>query len=257
MPIMTVSVTMSSFMRHPQLRDTLETYLTQTRRPDEIIIVEDGYDQGATRGVCDEFADRGLPMKWLCRRNRPNLNFSNAAIPRNIGIKAATGDVLIIANPEVKFTKPTDFENIVGPVEAAGEAGKISCCAPCLAFNRDGSERQWFADPRCDGNFSHFCQAFKRSDVVAIGGFDERFRGYGMEDYDYNMRLYHSGVRTVWAENVVVYHMWHEQVGNPGEQNQQLEAFNRKIAEENANAVLKEHLSPEANVGLDWGNINS
>jgi GT2 family glycosyltransferase len=256
MPIMTVSVTMSSFMRHPQLRDTLETYLVQTRRPDEIIIVEDGYDQGATKGVCDEFSDRGLPMKWLCRRNRPNLNFSNAAIPRNIGIRAATGEVLIIANPEVKFTKPTDFENIVGPVEAAGEAGKLSCCAPCLAFNRDGSERGWYADPRCDGNFSHFCQAYRRLDVVAIGGFDERFQLYGYEDHDFNSRLYHSGVRTVWAENVVVYHMWHEQVGNPPEISAYWEKQNAAMAGENMRAFFAGERTVEVNVGKAWGNID-
>lgn len=171
---LTVSVAMASYKRHVQLERTLQTFLTQTRLPDEIIVVEDGYDLGATEAACRMFADR-LPVRWICRRNRPDIPFSNAAIPRNIGIKAATGDILVIQNPEVRFTKPTDFANIVAPTEADP---MICTCAPCMSLNEDGSNKNWYCDPSLT-NFNHFAAAFRRAHLVALGGFDETFQSYG------------------------------------------------------------------------------
>ena len=148
-----VSVAMVAYRRHEQLRNTLDTYLKQTRLPDQIAVVEDGYDGGLTENVCKEFMDR-LPVEYVCRRNRPDVSFSNAAIPRNIGLRKATGDILVIQNAEVRFTKPTDFANIVAPTE---EDPMVSTCAPCESLNEDGTHRMWYCDPDF-ANFNHFCQ---------------------------------------------------------------------------------------------------
>lgn len=172
---LTVSVAMTAYRRHEQLRNTFETFLWQTRLPDQIVVVEDGYDGGLTENVCKEFAGR-LPVEWVCRRNRPQIAFSNPAIPRNIGIRRATGDIVVIQNPEVRFTKPTDFANVVAPTEADAI---VSTCAPCESLHEDGTHRMWYCDPKIVGNINCFCQAFRRAHLVALGGFDETFRGYG------------------------------------------------------------------------------
>lgn len=247
---LTVSVTMAAYHRHNQMRNTFETYLTQTRKPNEIIVVEDGYDDGSTESVCRDYAER-LNVKYLCRRNRPKMGFSNPAIPRNIGIRAATGDILVIQNPEVRFTKPTDFANIVAPTEADP---MISGCAPCEALREDGTHKQWYCDPALS-NFNHFCQAYRRAQLMAIGGFDEGYLGYGWEDHSFCMRLNRAGIVTVWAKDVVTQHQWHP--GFPDPNGAKYQAFNIAYSEREMQDILAGKRTLEANVGREWGSLDA
>ncbi|MFP5109871.1 glycosyltransferase family 2 protein [Neobacillus sp. C211] len=45
--------------------------------------------------------------------------------------------------------------------------------------------------------------------VESVGGFDESFKGYGLEDYEYGYRLYKSGVKFTYDPNINVYHQEH------------------------------------------------
>jgi len=249
---LTVSVTMSSYRRHEQLRNTFDTYLWQTRLPDQIVVVEDGYDGGLTERVCADYASR-LPVQWVCRRNRPPIAFSNAAIPRNIGLRQCTGDIVVIQNPEVRFTKPTDFANIVEPVEADP---MLSCCAPCQALNEDGSHKAWYCDPNIEGNINHFCQAFHRGHLIALGGWTEDFRGYGWEDNSFCYRFNRMGIRAVFAKNVITQHQWHWSPPYSPD-NATDDAFNRAIAETEVREIMSGKRTIEANVGKNWGDIDS
>lgn len=248
----TVSVVMPAYNRANLLRNTFMTYLTQTRKPEQIIVVEDGFDGGNTREVCVEAAEHGLPVEYFCRKNRPPIPYSNSAIPRNIGIRRATGEVLVLQNPEVMFTKPTDFANIVGPTEADP---MVSCCAPCREIKEDGSFGIWFADPTL-WNYNHFCQAFRRDKCIALGGFDQCFIGYSHEDHDWNWRMQEGlKVQFVWAKDVVTYHQWHRVVGSA--QDHANEVFNATYAGEQRAAYEAGRRGVESNCGIDWGNLES
>jgi len=248
---LTVSVDMVTYRRVPQMRNTLETYLIQTRKPDELIVVEDGYDGGETESLCKEFSDR-LPIKYVCRRNRPDVPFSNAAIPRNIGIRQATGDIIVLHNSEVRFTKPTDFANIVGPTEADP---MICTCAPCEALNPDGSHKQWYCDPHL-WNFSHFCAAYRRKAIVEeLGGFDEAYRRYGWEDMSFNMRANRAGIVSIWAKDVVTQHQWHEVRSSP--QDREAQEFNIRYSTQEMEDILSGRRTLEANLGKPWGDLSS
>lgn len=249
---LSVTVAMCSYRRHEQLRNTFDTFMQQTRMPEQIIVVEDGYDGGLTETVCREYAGR-LPVEWICRRNRPNLSFSNAAIPRNIGIKRSTGDIVVIQNPEVRFTKPTDLANIVGPTE---ENPMVSTCAPCEALNWDGGFKAWYCNPDIAGNINHFCQAFRRDQLIALGGFDEEFRGYGYEDADFCYRFNRTGVRSIFAKDVIVQHQMHWYPENDPD-NMANEKFNIAYGEQVVRDIMSGKRTIEANRGKNWGDINS
>ncbi|WP_164684788.1 glycosyltransferase family 2 protein [Brevibacillus reuszeri] len=45
--------------------------------------------------------------------------------------------------------------------------------------------------------------------VESIGGFDESFMGHGLEDYEYGFRLFQTGVKFSYDENIYVYHQEH------------------------------------------------
>ena len=247
----TVSIVMSAYNRAHLLNSTLETIRTQTRRPDQIVVVEDGDDGGKTESVCLRHKDLGLPIDFYRRHNRPDRAFSNPAIVRNIGIKRATGDILIIQEPEVKYTAPTDIEKLVAPVE---QISCLSMFAPCRALKEDGSEGIWYGDPATP-RFTESCHAVRRAHVMAIGGYDENFIGYGREDDDFLWRLNFFGVHYRWAKDVLVIHQWH--AGYPGATDREDDEYNYVYGGIRIQECYWLDKGFESNVGKNWGDINS
>lgn len=249
-----ISIVMTAYKRHKQLEKTLESIKMQTRRPDQIIVVEDGDDVGATFGVCHQARLSGLPVEHYSRKNRPNLNYSNAAIPKNIGIKKATGDLLILQCAEVKYTSPNDIANMAQPVE---EKSGSSSFAYCQALDDLGGFQQWYAGPeRCAGWFLDFCQCVRRDKVLAIGGFDETYTSYGYEDDCFAFRLQRSGVKYQWAPEVVVQHQWHPHFNEGSEPTLAIRAETKYKAMKQAIEEGRSDLVV-ANRNRNWGNLES
>lgn len=250
-----VSIVMTAYKRHRQLESTLASIAMQTRQPDQIVVVEDGNDGGATQGVCIAAKNEGLPVEYYSRKRRPNVNYSNAAIPKNIGIKKATGDILLIQCAEVRYTSPNDIANMVRPVE---EDGNASSFAYCQALDEKGNFQEWYAGPeRCAGWYLDFCQCVRRDKVLAVGGFDEGYIGYGFEDDDFAFRLQRSGIQYRWSPEVVVQHQWHPHFNEGMEETMSIRGRARYdsmkigIEEQERNDLII------ANRGLNWGDINS
>lgn len=59
------------------------------------------------------------------------------------------------------------------------------------------------------------CQIIEREKVMSIGGFDEYYRIWGVEDQDLSERLSKLGIKTEWLSLIKtpVYHQWHESSG--------------------------------------------
>ncbi|MCS7235258.1 MAG: glycosyltransferase family 2 protein [Armatimonadota bacterium] len=69
--------------------------------------------------------------------------------------------------------------------------------------------------------------SLRAEDLWAVGGFDERFRGYGWEDIEMGIRLHRAGVELHWEPEAFA---WHHHV-------ESLEERLRKAREAGANAV--------------------
>lgn len=248
---MKTSVVLTAYKRAAQLANTLQSYRMQERQPDQIIVVEDGYDDGKTDGVCHAARiGAGLPVEYYCHRNRQDLGVAPPGIPKNIGIRRAVGEILVLQCAEVRFTKPTDFDNLVRPVE---ENEWVSVVAPCEELRRDGTHDRWLCTPG-GTNYNHFCQSYRTAHLVAVGGFDERFRGAGLEDHDFNWRLYSLGLRLQMADNILTQHQFHERYSNPDENGDI--AFNRVMAEK----AMRDFYAGDreaivANKGKSWGDL--
>lgn len=246
-----ISIVMTAYKRHNLLRNTLASIRTQTRKPDQIVVVEDGNDGGFTQSYCIEAKNYGLPVEYVCRKNRPNLGYSNPAIPKNIGIQKATGDILIIQCAEVAYTKDTDIENLVRPVE---QDPTVSSFALVKALNEDGSFHQWYAGPdRAPLWFLDFCQAVRREAVVNIGGFNQDYISYGYDDDCFAFRLQAAGIKYQWAQDVVCHHQWHE----INEKDVKLCDFGKQLLAQTIFEIENKKRGPEVNVGKNWGDINS
>lgn len=236
-----VSIVLSCYRRGLLLRKTLESIRRQNIDP-EIIVVEDG-DDGKT-----EFVARDAGAKYF-RKDRADLPaFQNPSKIHNIGIKQATGKVVVLMGGEVKFeTIPNGLADLVAPVfrddtmlttplvQGLDEHGKF---ANWLVHPSEGERAGWIIN---------FCIALRRGKLFQIGGFEEAYSGYGYEDDQLMFSLRRIGVVPTYVPSVLVSHQYHTrknyEFGNP-EGKAQFEAFLRQVAE---------GCPPVANVGRDWG----
>jgi glycosyltransferase involved in cell wall biosynthesis len=245
-----VSLVLATYHHAPYLEKTLFSIVTQTRKPDQIVVVEDGDDDGgATFAVCEKWKT-ALHIEHYRRVNRPKLVYSNQAIPLNCAIKIATGKILLIHDDACMFTKPTDIENLVRPVE---ENPNVTTYAVVKHLDRNGQNPGIeFKDANGIPTFWNYRgQAIRRDVVVVMGGIEESWIGYGGDDCNFRERLvrWNNGImESRRMFDVEIYHQWHPQ----GRTDAELPIYHE-------NSRRYERLSAQmiANEGRDWGNLNS
>ena len=248
---MNISFVTPTHDRAEQLASTLSRIQIQNKRPLEIIVVQDGFDDGSTERVCKDAIVAGLPVRHIVRKNRPDAVWSNPAIPFNIGIREAHGEIIILQPPEVRFTKLTDLANLAAPVEADANTVSFSICE---ALKRDGSHMQWYTHEQISPS-GLFCTAIRKEKLLALGGFEETYVGYGFEDWDLCWRIQNSGSMLVWAKGVIVQHQFHRTYPGPD-----YSVDHRRNSEQLAKAIADHQdglRTLEANQGREWGNINA
>jgi glycosyltransferase involved in cell wall biosynthesis len=94
------------------IRRLLDSLLAQTRRPDEVVIV-DGGSRDNTVAVIQEYGAR-LPLRVLVE---PGANISRG---RNVAIAAATGEVIASVDAGV-WLEPQWLERLIRPLESANQ----------------------------------------------------------------------------------------------------------------------------------------
>jgi glycosyltransferase involved in cell wall biosynthesis len=212
----------------------------QTDKDFEVVIADDG-SQPAHRARIRETANRcsfALAYVW-----HPDVGFT-VARARNLGVAQSRGSYLILLDgdcvPDVDFIAQhrrlmqtgflvngsrcllsPDFTQRVlgGSVDIVGRSwqywlqqwrtGYASKIAPRLRVPDVGMRIE--SDFRWDGIRS--CNmGLWRSDFEVVNGFDSSFQGWGHEDADLVLRMFHAGIRRkngFFATEV--FHLWHEE----------------------------------------------
>lgn len=210
----------------------------------EIIVVEDGWDNGKTEGVA-----KGWGAEYLCRKNRPDVPYSNPAIPNNIGIKAAHGEFIILQNAECKHLDLEKISTLLAPIY---KDPMVATYATVAALNQQGEFAEWYVHPTESPRPYFFCGAIRREHLLALGGFEESFKSYGYDDNDMAYRLTKYGVRHVFTD-VLVHHQWHPRGDtDPGALEE-----GRKLFDERVRKMDAGELSLVANQGKEWGRLDS
>ncbi len=248
----TISVVITTYNRPDALTAVVEACFLQDDKNFEIIIADDG--SGAnTRDCIDRLRARSpvlLKHVW-----QPDDGF-RAAMARNRGTLAATGDYIIfldgdcipqrdfiarhraLAQPgflvsgsrillSQRFTEQVLAEHIDVPAlglfdklryRLRGDMNKV--LQLMLRWPDLGRVRRKFSWRRIKS-----CNlAVWRADLEKVNGFDESFVGWGHEDSDLVVRLFHAGVlRKDGALATEVLHLWHR------EARRDEESSNRKV----------------------------
>lgn len=234
---MKVSVLTTVYNRAEHLRVMLAALEGQSRRPDEVVVADDGSDAATVEAMRGLAEGRAFPVRFV-RQEKDGYRLAKA---RNLAIRASEGDYLVFADCDIALM-PDALERhlaaaregqvlagnraLLGEVEArrlfaaargaedwegawaAADKGELEEAA--RLFERNARLRRWHLarphKPKIIGcHFSLF-----RADVERVNGFDERFVGWGYEDDDFARRLYMAGVepRSVILEARAV-HVWH------------------------------------------------
>ena len=236
---MKISVVTTIYNRPEHLRLLVASLASQTRRPDEIVVADDGSDEATVAALQRLLPGCGIPAR-VVRQEKDGYRLAAA---RNRAIRAAAGDYLLFLDCDIGLLPDAvaAHERRAAPRrllcghralldEAATQALLAAVPAPSpadweLAWERsDGRERteaarlfarhaalrRWHLarphKPKLLGcHFSLF-----REDVVRVNGFDENFVGWGYEDDDFARRLYKAGVEPRSAiEEARAMHLWH------------------------------------------------
>jgi glycosyltransferase involved in cell wall biosynthesis len=195
-----LSVVVCAYNAQSTIRECLDA-VTQVDYPHfEVIVVNDG-STDATGNIAADY-----PVRLIATENR---GLSNA---RNTGLEAATGDIVAYldsdAFPDVHWLKylasafsDADYAGIGGPNLAPPGLGLVADCfdnAPGGPVHVLLSDREAEHIPGCN-------MAFRRADLIAIGGFDPALRVAG-DDVDVCWRLQARGRRLGFSPAAIVWH---------------------------------------------------
>jgi GT2 family glycosyltransferase len=191
---------------------TLDALSAQSRRPDEVIVV----DNGSTDGSAAILADR---HPWVRVLPLPrNVGFGGAA---NAGLRASSADLVVVLNSDARprhdwletlLDQPDDLQvwawgsvlvTPAGAVESAGDHYDPAGYAYKMAAGVELTELPTapydvFAPPGA-------CPLLRREVVLGLGGYADRFFLY-YEDVDLAYRALLAGYRAVVVPGAVVEH---------------------------------------------------
>lgn len=237
-----VSIVVPVYNCPEELRRCVESVLTHTRTPSELILVDDASPDPAIANLLKEY--EAYPAVRILR-NASNRGFVHAA---NVGMRASHYDVVLLnSDTEVtprwlqKLIIAAYSRNQVGTVtpfsNAAGafSVPKIGVNAP-IPFPFTILKMARLTERLSSCNYPEiptgnaFCMYIKRAVLDQIGYFDEENfgRGYG-EENDFCMRAAKAGWRHILDDSLFIYH---RSSSSFGEEKESLLSRNRQTLDQ-------------------------
>ncbi len=167
--LLSLSVVVCTFNRESTLRDVLSDLLSQDYPACEILVVDQssGHDPETVA-----FFDRVSSRVTVVERDEPNLPAA-----RNEGLRRARGEVVVFVDDDLRLPRHT-LRAIAMEFRDPGVNG----IAPRVVPDDDPGSARVFSSVEWQtleaarhrvSNVIGACMAFRRHDLVAIGGFDE------------------------------------------------------------------------------------
>ena len=213
-----VSVVIITWNSKAYLSTCLDKLRAQTFRNFEVILVDNGSDDGALDGLIEKYPSLSLKTEQL----ETNHGF---AVANNIGANLAHGDWLVLLNADA-FPDPDWLEKMLQATVAYPEYSSFS--SRQIQVNHpeylDGAGDSYHVSGMAWRNkigypannyalknievFSSCGAAalFARDAFLEVGGFDENYFSY-FEDVDLGFRLRLRGYRSLYVSDAIVHHV--------------------------------------------------
>lgn len=230
---MKVSIAMSYYNRKKLLINTLKTIQRSVHKDIEVVIADDcSAPEHRLEDILEEY-----PFVKLIRLEAEDRWYTNPCVPFNKAIRATTGDIVIIQNPEclhagdilndlVTRIKPNDYLTYA-VYSADQEKTEFINDLPFdneHIFHMIKSQLQPMANITYQGegtacwyNHSvyrpdsyHFLGAMFKTDMDDLGGFDEKYsNGVGFDDDEFLYRIRLKSMATPIQDLPFAVHQWH------------------------------------------------
>jgi glycosyltransferase involved in cell wall biosynthesis len=275
----TISVVITTYNRPDALAAVVEALFAQDDKGFEIIIADDGSTNNTRDCVAALAARSPVPMQHVWQ---PDEGF-RAAMARNRGTLAAAGEYIVFLDGDC--VPQRDFiarhRALMQPgflVSGSRILLSSALTARVLAEHIDLGSLS-LADKlryRATGDINKVLQLLARwpdlarvrrrfswrrikscnlgvwrADLELVNGFDESFTGWGHEDSDLVVRLFHAGVlRKDGAFATEVFHLWHREAVRDQESSNRRVVLER-AANQTTQAVkgLREHAHERTSAG--------
>jgi len=215
---MKISLVMAYYNRKKLLENTLKSIQKYKTKDLEIIIVDDA--SAPEESILDLVTKYDIKVIEIDRKDK---TWINACIPFNIGFSKATGDVIVIQNPECAH-----MSNILKHVED-NICKNLYLNYACYSIDKDtdynikvddkvaheNGTNGWYNHSIYKPTGYHFCSAIMREDLYALGGFDERYaNGLAYDDNEFLHRIKMKKMKIEHIDSFYVVHQFHEGVAD-------------------------------------------
>lgn len=208
-----MSVAVATCGRPAALATCLAALAAQTRRPDQVIVVDQGPAAAKTVEVIKAC---GLAVDY---RVQPRLGLSAS---RNLALGVATGDFLAVTDDDcfadsrwcaallAAFASEAAPSAVTGPILPPPTPAPENMCALSLRPSRETVAYDRRVPPWVVGSGANF--AARPADLRALGGWNEKLgvgtAGQAAEDCELTYRFLVRGWRVLYDGEVLVHHAW-------------------------------------------------
>lgn len=226
---MKTSLIISTYNSPKALKASLESILTQTVKPYEVLVADDGSTDSTPDVIADFTAKAPFKVKHIWQKNK---GFRLAMI-RNKAIAEAEGDYIIQIDGDILL-----HPMFIADHEEAARKGHFACGSRVL-IDRELTEKIYenpdvtitpfttgihnrknaLHSPFLASIIGHLSSklkyrgcnmAFWKQDLMAVNGYDESYQGWGCEDHDLVARLMnHRILPSQLRHTAICYHLWH------------------------------------------------
>jgi len=204
-----ISVVIPCYNQGRYIDEAVDSVLAQSRRPVEIVIVNDGSTDQDTNDLLAAYDRPGCRVLQTGNRGLPAA--------RNTGIRAAAGEYICCLDADDRY-HPEYFARAAAVLESDREQQYGAVPAWVRFFG--SSDILWKTMGHNSEGFASYMQGlrnniqsatiFRRKCWEEIGGFDESMT-LGYEDWDFWIKMLHRGYQWFCLEEPLIYYRQKEQ----------------------------------------------
>ncbi|MEO7975760.1 glycosyltransferase [Flavobacterium sp.] len=196
-----ISVIIPCYMQAQYLDEALTSVFTQTYKNWECIIVNDGSSDD-THEIAEKWLEKDSRYKYIYQKNK------GVSAARNNGIGNAKGEFILQLDADDKIDS-TLIEKVILRFDSSNCPQLIYCDVTFFGVMKGIYQLPTYSYKRLlVQNCFVICSAFKKSDWIAVGGYDENLKSF--EDWDFWIRILNPQSTVVKISEELYFYRKHE-----------------------------------------------